>query len=91
MNNMQKNSLKEELSEHFSDLEKMEPELFRNFITYWLMRKENSLETTSSLKQIKDSQPAEWFNLIQSNQKFRATYGEDTADKLIKVIEGSCS
>ena len=87
MKNMQTTHLNQELKRAFPDIEGFEPELFRNFITYWLMRKSNSLNSTNTLKEIKVSNPTEWLGLIQANHKFKSLYGEDIAKTLIELIE----
>ena len=87
MKNMQTTSLNKELQKLLPELEDFEPELFRNFITYWLMRKSNSLDSTGTLKEIKNSNPSLWLNLIESNHKFRSLYGENIASTLIKMIK----
>ena len=89
MKKMQTTSLKKELKRLIPDVGEFEPELFRNFITYWLMRKSNSPDSTSSLKEIKTSNPNEWLGLIQANHKFKSLYGEDIASALIGIIEES--
>lgn len=89
MKNMQTTSLNKELQKLLPDFEEFEPELFRNFITYWLIRKSNSLDSPNTLKEIKATNPTAWLNLIESNHKFRNLYGEDTANTLIKVIKES--
>ena len=80
------------------DLEKMaawvkrlEPELLNNFIRYWTIRKSSPPVASSLIREIKNIGSHEWINLIESNHKFRTLYGEDTAKKIIEVIEESCS
>ena len=87
MKNMQATSLNKELKKLFPDIEGFEPELFRNFITYWLIRKSISLDSTNNLNEIKTSNPSTWLNLIESNHKFRSLYGEETAKSLIEMME----
>ena len=89
MKNMQTINLNKELKKLLPEFEDFEPELFRNFITYWLMRKSNSLNSINTLKEIKNSNPNIWLNLIESNHKFKSLYGEDIASTLIKMIEES--
>ena len=69
------------------DIEGLEPELLKNFMTYWLMRKTSSIKSVGALKEIKNSNTAQWLNLIESNHKFRNLYGEDIANALVELIE----
>lgn len=78
-----------ELKNLIPDIEDFEPMLFKNFIAYWIIRKSNSLKAKSTLTEFRNSNPHEWLNLIESNQKFRSLYGENTADILIKLVEES--
>ena len=87
MKNMQTNSLTKELKRLLPDIEGFEPEIFRNFITYWLMRKSNSFDSTNNSKEIRNSNPTLWLALIESNHKFRNLYGEKTAETLIGLLE----
>lgn len=64
-----------------------EPEIFRSFVTYWSMRKSDSLNTNSHINEIKSNSPEKWLTLIESNHKFRNLYGEKIAQDLIKVIQ----
>ena len=89
MKNMQTINLNKELKKLLPEFEDFEPELFRNFITYWLIRKSKSLSSTSALKEIKNSNLVGWLNIIESNHKFKSLYGEETAKKLIDMIEES--
>ena len=87
---MQTTSLNnKELQKLLPDIEEFEPELFRNFITYWLMRKLNSFDSTNPLKEIRNLNPNIWLSLIESNHKFKSLYGEDVANTLIGIIEES--
>ena len=81
--------LNKELQKILPDSEKFEPELFRNFITYWLMRKSNSLDSINTLKEIRDSNPNEWLSLIKANHEFKNLYGEEVASTLIQMIKES--
>ena len=85
MKKMQTTNLNNELERLLPEVGKFEPELFRNFITYWVMRKSNSLNSINTLNEIKSSN--ELINLIESNHKFRSLYGEETAKKLIELIK----
>ena len=87
MKNMRTNTLTKELQKLLKHTKEFEPEVFRSFITYWLIRKSNSLDYINTLKTIKISNPNVWLSLIQSNHKFRTLYGEETADVLIGLIE----
>ena len=88
MKNMQTTGLNnKEIQKLLPDIEEFEPEVFRNFITYWLMRKSSSLNSINTLKEIKSSNPNTWLRLIGANQKFRDLYGEDIAKILIGLIE----
>ena len=91
MKKMQTTSLNKELEKLLMDLdiEEFEPELFRNFITYWLMRKSGSLNLTNNLNEMKNSNTTIWLRLIESNHKFKTLYGEETARALIGIIEES--
>ncbi len=86
MKKMQTTSLNKELQK-LLPIEEFEPELFRNFITYWLIRKSKSLNSATALKEIKSSNLAGWLNIIESNHKFKSLYGEETAKKLIEMLE----
>ena len=87
MEKMKTVSLNKELKKLLPDIEEFEPELFRNFITYWIMRKSDSLDSTKTLNKIKNLNPSAWINLIESNHKFRSLYGEEIAQELIKIIK----
>ena len=87
MNNMSTSKVKEILKELFSEIEGIEPELFKNFTTYWSLRKSISLNSTDSIRRIKDLEPTKWIDIIQSNHKFREAFGEEAAIKLIVEIE----
>ena len=63
-----------------------ESEIFRNFLTYWSVRKSSSLDSASHVNEIKSSNPELWLTLISSNHKFRSLYGEETAQRLIRTI-----
>ena len=89
MKKMQTVSLKKELKKLLPDIEKFEPALFRNFMTYWIMRKSSSFNTINTLKGIKTSNPNIWLSLIQANHKFKSLYGEEAAKTLIELIEES--
>lgn len=81
MSNMENKSIKETLQEQFPDLGNIEPEIFRDFIAYWRVRKNFSSEEFQNLK------PSQLINLIESNHKFRELYGEEIASELVKIIE----
>jgi len=89
MENMKTANLNKELQKLLPDTDKFEPELFRNFITYWLIRKSNSFSSTNTLNEVKNSSPNAWLGLIQSNHKFRSLYGEEIAKTLIEMIKES--
>ncbi len=80
-------SLNNKLINLLPDTSKFEPELFRNFLTYWIMRKSGSINSAGTLKEMKNSNPSQWFNLIESNHKFRNLYGEETATTIIELIQ----
>ena len=65
----------------------LESELVKNFIKYWSLRKSNPFLVDNVICQIKKEGAGDWFDLIESNHKFRAKYGEEAAKKLIKTIE----
>lgn len=79
-------NLKENLEAFLQGAKNLEPELLRSFVTYWSIRKLYALIPTSSLQQIKNTHSTTWINLVKSNHKFRAQYGEETANELIKLI-----
>ena len=91
MKTMQTANSNKELEKLLPDIEEFEPEIFRNFITYWLMRKSGSINLTNNLNEIKNSNPNVWLRLIESNHKFKSLYGEETARTLIGMIEESKS
>lgn len=63
------------------------PELVKDFVSYWTIRKSDLAFGNNLTKQIKNLNQNSWINLIESNHKFRNTYGEELADKLINMIE----
>lgn len=67
--------------------ENLEPELLNNFMRYWSLRKSNPFIADNVIKQLKSKEASTWFGLIESNHKFRATYGEELANELIRSIE----
>ena len=89
MNIMQDTLIKEQLKGLLPNLEGFEPELLRCFVTYWSIRKSDSLDTAGYVNEIKTLHPEQWLSLIESNHKFRNLYGEDAAYKIIKHIEDS--
>ncbi len=87
MKNMQTANLDKQIQRLLPGVSlKFEPELFRNFISYWLIRKSISLDSKNNLNEMKTSNPSAWLNLIESNHKFRSLYGEDVASTLIRTI-----
>ena len=68
-------------------LKEIQPDLLRDFITYWSTRKLDPATTNNLLKEIRTSNSDLWLNLIESNQKFRNLYGEEKANEVIKIIE----
>ena len=81
-------NLKENLEAFIKGAKNLEPELLRNFVTYWSIRKLYALIPSSSLQQIKNTHSTMWIHLVKSNHKFKAKYGEETANELIKLING---
>ena len=69
-----------------NEMDNLEPELLTNFIKYWSLRKSNPFITDNVVKQLKQSESSKWFSLIESNHKFRALYGEDIANELVRSI-----
>ena len=88
MEEMNKTSIETEAKRIFSKIgEGLETELFNNFLAYWIMRKSNKIDALSSINDLKTTNPSQWLKLIESNHKFRNRYGEETAEKIIKIIE----
>ncbi len=78
-----------ELSNVLSWIEKLEPDLLKDFITYWSIRKSPHFVAYNLIESIKDRSASSWISLIESNHKFRDAYGEEKANELIDVIENS--
>lgn len=81
-------------SDFYKDIEnvvgwirRLEPTLAKDFVTYWSIRKSPSYIAKNIIEGMKDSSSNEWINLIESNHKFRDTYGEEKADELVSIIE----
>ena len=66
---------------------KADPQLFKNFVVYWAIRKSNPFLSANVVMQLKNSYSKVWIKLIEANHKFRTVYGEETAEELIKIIE----
>ncbi len=66
---------------------RLQPELVDDFVTYWSIRKSPHAVAVNKIEEIKSKSNSEWLHLIESNHKFRNTYGEDKAVELISVIE----
>ena len=78
--------IKDNLVSFINGAKNLEPALLRNFVTYWSIRKLYPLIPSNSLQQIKSSHTNLWINLVRSNHRFRAKYGEETANELIRII-----
>ena len=61
--------------------------LVDDFVTYWSIRKSPHAVAVNKIEEIKSKSNNDWLHLIESNHKFRNTYGEDKAVELISVIE----
>lgn len=70
-----------------NEINNLEPELLNNFVRYWSLRKSNPFIVDNVVKQLKSEESSTWFSLIESNHKFRDTYGEEIANELIRSIE----
>ena len=70
-----------------NEMGNLEPELLNNFTRYWSLRKSNPFIADNVVKQLKNNESSTWFSLIESNHKFRATYGEEIANELIRSIK----
>lgn len=68
-------------------VKRLEPDLLKDFVTYWSIRKSPYSTATSLIDNIKSESPNSWINIIESNHKFRVQYGEDKANELISIIE----
>lgn len=62
-------------------------ELFKNFITYWSIKKSPSSIATQLIQEMKDKDSTFWLSLIQSNHEFRDEFGDELAEELINNIE----
>ena len=71
----------------FCTLENLAPELLNNFTTYWKIRKSSSHEAAYSIQLLSNPDAGLWIRLIESNQKFRDQFGEEMAERLIRLIE----
>ncbi len=78
-----------ELTNVLGWVEKLEPDLLNDFITYWSIRKSPSFVACNLIESIKERSASSWITLIESNHKFRDAYGEEKANELIEVIESS--
>lgn len=62
-------------------------ELVNDFMTYWTIRKSPHAIAANKIEEIKNKNENDWLRLIESNHKFRNTYGEEMALELISAIE----
>lgn len=76
-----------ELKDKFGWLNELEPDLFHEFITYWSIRKSPTQVANSMIEEITSMDFNNWIKLIESNHKFRTTYGDEVARELISIIE----
>jgi len=70
-----------------NEIREHEPELIKNFITYWSLRRSKPFTPDHVAKKIKGENSNIWLGMIESNHKFRAAFGEDVADELVRIIE----
>ncbi len=90
MRKMSNLAIEKEVKRIFSSVGKeLEPELFTDFVTYWVMRKSNIIDSTSTVIELKTLYPNKWLRLIESNHKFRSLYGEEIATRLIELIQNN--
>lgn len=62
-------------------------EVLTNFLAYWSIRKSEPFVAARTIRNIKIQKPERWFELIESNHKFREIYGEEIAEEVIKIIQ----
>lgn len=79
--------IQQQLEELIPNRTSMDPDLLRNFVTYWWVRKSHPFLSTFELKEIKDTLSNIWLKLIESNHKFRERYGDEKAIEIISLIE----
>lgn len=80
-------NLVKEIENIFGWIKRLEPNLLKDFVTYWSIRKSPSSTATNLIQNIKSEGSNSWINIIESNHKFRVQYGEDMANELVNIIE----
>lgn len=80
-------NLVKEIENVFDWVKRLEPNLLKDFVTYWSIRKSPSSTATSLIRNIKSESSNSWINIIESNHKFRVQYGEAMANELVNIIE----
>ena len=79
----------DELATTMGWVRRLEPTLLKDFVTYWSIRKSPNFIAFSLIEEIKGKNPGDWIHLIEANQKFRDTYGEEKANELVEIIESN--
>ena len=77
--------LSHDVKKIMSKVSDLEEGTLRDFVTYWLIRKTDPFNADNIIRQITVSD--NWLNITESNSRFRIMYGEETANKIIKMIE----
>ena len=85
MNYYSYQKLTQDIEKIISKITFVEKDALKDFITYWLIRKIDPFKANDLIKQMTASN--NWLNIIESNNKFRVKYGEETANEIIKIIE----
>ena len=85
MNYYSNQKLTQDIEKVMNKVTFVEKDALRDFVTYWLIRKIDPFKADDLIKQMTTSD--NWFNIIESNNKFRVKYGEEIANKIIKIIE----
>ncbi len=78
-----------ETEDQILDIDQFDPVLFSNFLTYWIIRKSASITSAHTVKELRSSNLSNWIDIIESNHRFKALYGEETANVIISLIEES--